>query len=95
MDIADKIKYLQNNLLDISQEEFARKVKVTRSSVSKWEDGTSKPTTSHLVMISRLCNVTTDYLIFDNHPYELALYEIDDEEYNLLNHLIEFYEKRK
>lgn len=40
MDIADKIKYLRNNLLDISQEEFARKVKVTRSSVSKWEDGT-------------------------------------------------------
>lgn len=46
-------------------------------------------------MISRLFNVTTDYLIFDNYPYELAPHEIDDEEYNLLNHLIEFYEKRK
>lgn len=31
MDIADKIKFLRTNILDISQDKFAKKIAVTRA----------------------------------------------------------------
>ena len=42
------------------------------------------------MMISYLCGVTSDYLIFDNHPLKLSLLGIGDEEYNVLKSLIEY-----
>lgn len=34
MDIADKIKFLRTNILDISQDKFAKKIAVTRATIN-------------------------------------------------------------
>lgn len=94
MDTADKIKFLRTQKLKMGQNIFAKKIDVTRKTIINWENGTSKPTVAHIMMISILCNVTTDYLIFDNHPLELSLKEIDDEEYILLKSIIEYFTKQ-
>lgn len=91
MDIADKIRLLRTQKLEMGQSMFAKKIDVTRKTVINWENGTSKPTVAHIMMISILCDVTTDYLIFDNHPFELSVKGINDNEYNLLKSIIEYF----
>ncbi len=62
MKLADKITYLrkENNM---TQEELAHKVGVSRQSVSKWEAGGALPDLDKLLKISKLFGVSTDYLI--------------------------------
>ncbi len=49
-----------------SQEELANKLGVSRQSVSKWESAGAIPDLDKIIAISKLFNVTTDYLLDDN-----------------------------
>lgn len=92
MDIAEKIKFLRNNL-NISQDNFAKLLSVSKTTIKNWENGTSKPTTANIMLIANICHVTVDYLIFDNHPLEIPLNNTDDEAYEILDKLIQYYNK--
>jgi len=65
---------LSEKLLDLrkkngmSQEQLAAELGVSRQTVSKWENGTAIPDTVHIISLSRLFDVTTDYLLTDNIP---------------------------
>ena len=52
----------ENNL---TQEQFAEMLNVSRQSVSKWELGTSFPDTEKLIRISKLFSCSLDYLLKD------------------------------
>ena len=95
MDIADKIRFLRTNILNISQEKFAKKIDVTRMTVNNWEQGLTKPNISHITRIALICNVTTDYLINNEEPLTLSVRNITDEEYNLLSQIIEYFKENK
>ena len=62
MDISEKILQLRkaNN---ITQEELAEKINVSRQSISKWESGQSIPEKEKIVDLSGVFHVTTDYLL--------------------------------
>lgn len=62
MDISEKILKLRkaNN---ISQENLAEQLNVSRQSISKWETGQSVPETEKLIALSEIFNVTIDYLL--------------------------------
>ncbi|PJI08133.1 MULTISPECIES: helix-turn-helix domain-containing protein [Clostridium] len=62
MSLGEKIQSLrkQNNL---SQEQLAEKLMVSRQSVSKWELDQSIPDVHKIIEISNLFEVTTDYLL--------------------------------
>lgn len=62
MDIGQKIYNLRIQY-GYSQEELAEKLNVSRQSVSKWENGSSTPETTKIIELSKLFNVTTDYLL--------------------------------
>ena len=94
MDIADKIKFLRTNILEMTQVKFANKIGVTRMTVKNWEDGLSKPTTTHITMIALICGVSTDYLIYDTHQLDLCLINLNAGEYILLKQLIEYFTKQ-
>ena len=47
----------------LSQDELAEKVFVTRQAVSRWESGTALPDAGNLRQISRLFEVSADYLL--------------------------------
>ena len=87
MDIADKIKFLRTNILDISQDKFAKKI----ATINNWEQGLSTPTIAHIKMIALVCNITTDYLIKCDHPLELSVRDINNEEYQILTQLINYF----
>lgn len=62
MTIADKIKYLrkENNM---TQEDLANKLNVSRQTISKWETNIAIPDADNIVAISKLFNITTDELL--------------------------------
>lgn len=64
MILADKITALRKKA-GWSQEELAEQLGVTRQSVSKWEGAQSVPDMDKVVQMSRLFDVTTDFLLKD------------------------------
>lgn len=48
---------------NLSQEELAEQLDVSRQSVSRWENGTASPDFDKTVRLSEIFGVTTDYLI--------------------------------
>lgn len=50
-----------------SQEELAEKLDVSRQAISRWENGTALPDAQNVLQISKLFQVTTDYLLNDDY----------------------------
>ena len=67
--IGDNIADLRKSL-NLSQEELAEKLNVSRQAISKWERNESYPETENLIALSKLFNVSIDDLI--NKPLENA-----------------------
>lgn len=51
---------------NLSQEQLAEKIGISRQSISKWESGESVPEIERLVELSKIFDVTIDYLVKDN-----------------------------
>ncbi|MBO5572120.1 MAG: helix-turn-helix transcriptional regulator [Ruminococcus sp.] len=64
MIFADKLIELRKKS-GMSQEELAEKLGVSRQSVSKWEGAQSTPDLNRILEISKIFDVTTDYLLKD------------------------------
>ena len=64
MKFCDKLQKIrkENN---VTQEQLADKLNVSRQAVSKWESGTAYPDTEKLIQISKIFNVSLDELIND------------------------------
>lgn len=71
MKLSDKIIKLRK-AAGMSQEDLAEKLNVSRQAISRWENDSAKPDANHLLELSTLFNVTTDYLLNDT-------YESDDD----------------
>ena len=72
MILAEKIMTLRKKK-GWSQEELAEKLEISRQSVSKWESAASIPDIDRILALSRLFEVSTDYLLKDeleNEPVE-------------------------
>lgn len=72
MDFAEKLLTLRkaNNL---TQEQLAEKLDVSRQSVSKWESGQAAPELDKIVALSSVFNVTTDYLLKSSEIDDLSV----------------------
>ena len=71
MTFAEKLVQLRKRE-GYTQEEVADRLDVSRQAISRWEMGTAVPDSSNLLQISKLFNVSTDYLLNDD-------YESDDD----------------
>ena len=71
MTFAEKLVQLRKRE-GYTQEELADRLEVSRQAISRWEMGTAVPDSSNLLQISKLFNVSTDYLLNDD-------YESDDD----------------
>ena len=66
MSLKEKIKQLRIQR-KLSQEDLAPLIGVSRQAISKWELGESVPDTENVVQLSKIFNVTTDYLLIDEY----------------------------
>lgn len=92
--LADKIQYQRKEVLGISQELLAQKVNVERKTVSNWEQGICRPKGDNIKVLAQIFNVSIDYLLFDYVEEELSLRSIDDEQYEILKTLINYFNKK-
>lgn len=72
MDISEKILNLRK-AHDMTQEQLAEKLDVSRQSISKWESGQAMPEADKLVAIGDVFHVTTDYLLKSSEVDKLAI----------------------
>lgn len=72
MDISEKILNLRK-AHNLTQEQLAEKLDVSRQSISKWESGQAVPEVDKLTALSGIFNVTTDYLLKPSEIDELTL----------------------
>ncbi|MFD1125684.1 helix-turn-helix domain-containing protein [Lentilactobacillus raoultii] len=69
MDISDKLRYYrkQNNL---TQQELADKLHVSRKTISSWENGRGYPDINSITQLSEVFGISTDNLLKDDHLLE-------------------------
>lgn len=72
MNLSTKI-YELRKAKGMSQEKLAELVGVSRQSISKWESGETIPELERLVELSRIFEVTTDYLLKPGEMDELTI----------------------
>lgn len=58
---------------DLTQEQLAEKLDVSRQSISKWESGQATPELEKIVALSVVFNVTTDYLLKSSEIDDLSV----------------------
>jgi transcriptional regulator with XRE-family HTH domain len=63
MSFADNLQSIRKEY-QLSQEELAEKIGVSRQAISKWEQGSGYPETEKLLILSQELNVSLDYLMF-------------------------------
>lgn len=63
---------------NLSQEEVAERLDVTRQTISKWETGQSVPDFDKIVPLCELYEISTDELLTGNKPKENGNIEIND-----------------
>ena len=86
---------IENNM---TQQQLADKIPITREAVSKWERGRNKPDRTSLEILSKLFNVTTEELILgrrnevnnikENKELALNLYEENNKKQKIVKNLI-------
>lgn len=72
MNLSKKI-YELRKAKRMSQEQLAEKINVSRQSISKWESGESAPELERLIELSRVFDVSTDYLLLPSEVDELTI----------------------
>lgn len=78
MHISEKIKFIRTKILNVSAQKFADMCGVTARTVYAWESGVSLPCLDNIVAIANTCHASLDYLLIDNHEFELCFPNLDD-----------------
>ena len=64
MNLSEKI-VMHRKSAGLSQEKLAEKLNLSRQAVSRWESGTAMPDAGNILQLSKLFDVTADYLLND------------------------------
>ena len=85
LELSKKIKQIRNDN-KLTQEQFAEKMLVSRTAVSKWENGTCYPSIDSLKYMSQIFNISLDKLLSSEEILEIAKTENQSNisEYNSL-----------
>ena len=77
MKLPDKIVGLRKSN-GMSQENLAEKLDVSRQAISRWESGAAMPDANNILQLSKLFDVTTDYLLNDDYQSDNDLPKVKE-----------------
>ena len=80
IDIANRL-YEMRKKNNLSQEELAEKIGVSRQAVSKWERAEASPDTDNLILLSKIYNISMDELLSTNEPIEAKPESVNEEKH--------------
>lgn len=72
MNFSEKLLSLRK-AKDLTQEQLAEKLDVSRQSISKWESAQASPDLEKIVALSAVFDVTTDYLLKSSEIDDLSV----------------------
>lgn len=72
MKFGEKLSFLRKQR-GMTQLELAEKLDISRQAVSRWEQGTSEPSTENLVSIGKLFDISVDALVNENVRLQAGL----------------------
>lgn len=79
----------------MTQEELARRVHVSRSSVESWEIGQTYPSLDSCVELSKTFHVSTDYFFSQRPSKMLILDSFTERETQMIYKMLEFFDEEK
>lgn len=77
----------------MNQVEFAKKLNVTKQSVSNWENNNIQPSIDMLVKIAQTFSVSTDYLLGLDNKKRIEITHLDDEQLFHVQSIINYMRK--
>lgn len=92
--IHDRIKSLREQF-NYSQADLAKKLNIVRTSVLAWENQTSVPSMKHIIEMSKVFHVTTDYLLEVDDKRTLSLDNLSDEEISIICSLVDYFDSKR
>ncbi len=87
-DMGERIKKLRTSK-GYTQQQLAKRLNVTKSLISAYENGQRAPSYEVLIGISSIFKVSTDYLLGVDHREYLDMSGLSDEQRILLTHLVD------
>ncbi|HCQ91096.1 MULTISPECIES: helix-turn-helix domain-containing protein [unclassified Clostridium] len=84
MTLGEKIQQLRKTR-DLSQEQLAEQLNVSRQAVSKWELGESLPDINKIIQLSKIFQVSTDYLLHDEIDSDMDIPVVKNSNNSLKN----------
>ena len=91
--IGFRIKSLRE-MHNMTQTELGNKLNVSKATISKYESGKVEPSIASLISLSKLFNVSIDFLLDNNvdfeNTYDYRLKNLSDKEKQLINDFIDF-----
>lgn len=94
VDFGNKLKELRTQA-GLTQKQLAEKLQVTKSVVSYYELQERYPSPEILIKLSNIFHVTTDYLLGLEYKQTLNISGLDDEDIQLLQHMINVLRNKK
>lgn len=92
--IGKKLKYLRTDN-DMTQAALAKKLNLTKSVISAYENDLRLPSYDVLIQIAKIFHVTTDYLFGLDSPTSLDLSGLSEEEKTAVRQLIQAMKHKK
>lgn len=93
LDFGNRIKALRKQK-NLTQEQLAKRLWVTKSIISAYESGTKYPSLDMLVKLAQTFNVSTDYLLGVNKNSYLDISGLSESQIGLLNNLAEEFKSK-
>lgn len=85
--VADRIKALRESK-NYTQNDLAKLLGITRSSVNAWEMGISVPSTQYIVELAYIFKVSTDYLLGVSETSSIDVSGLTDRDIELVHSII-------
>lgn len=77
----------------LTQAALAKKLGVTRSAVNSWEIGISAPSVQYLIELSKLFNVSSDFLLELDTKESVDISFLNDEEKRMVYSFLDYFKK--
>ena len=74
MTLSDRLQALRKSQ-NLSQEQLAEKLDVSRQAISKWESGQANPDINNILKLSDIYEVSTDYILTGKELDNQIVYE--------------------
>ena len=89
MEIYDRVKYLRKDFLHLTQDEFSKKLNISRANVANIESGRVSITERTIQDICRIFSINEDWLRFGHGDIERPLIEQGNELVELIADLVQ------